>query len=154
MSEPAVGVFTTAERPTIVVRATTTWAAFPTVWRGLLDEVYAVVREADGVDPGGPGRGWQNVMLYSDDLPTVEVGVLGGGGFAGRGRVVSSVLPAGDVARTVHRGPYAGLAAAHRAVLEWCAENGRPPVGPRWEVYGHWRENPAELETEISYLLA
>jgi hypothetical protein len=26
-------------------------------------------------------------------------------------------------------------------------------VGPSWEIYGHWRENPSELETEIYYLV-
>jgi effector-binding domain-containing protein len=26
-------------------------------------------------------------------------------------------------------------------------------AGPRWEIYGHWREDPSELETEIYYLL-
>ena len=36
--------------------------------------------------------------------------------------------PAGQVATTVHRGPYAGLASAHRAVLDWCAAQGRRPA--------------------------
>ncbi len=36
-----------AARPTIVVPATTTWRQFPTLWRGLLDEVWACLRAAD-----------------------------------------------------------------------------------------------------------
>jgi effector-binding domain-containing protein len=70
------------------------------------------------------------------------------------GRVVASALPAGQVATTVHRGPYAGLASAHRAVLDWCAAQGRRPAGPRWEVYGPHRDDPAELTTEVSWLLS
>ena len=27
------------------------------------------------------------------------------------------------------------------------------PVAPHWEVYGDWRSEPAELETEVSYLV-
>src|SRR5689334_20069132 len=26
-------------------------------------------------------------------------------------------------------------------------------VGPSWEIYGHWREDPSELETEVYYLV-
>ena len=26
-------------------------------------------------------------------------------------------------------------------------------AGPCWEIYGHWREDPRELETEIYWLL-
>jgi effector-binding domain-containing protein len=55
---------------------------------------------------------------------------------------------------TVHRGPYAGLGAAHRAALDWCAARGRRPAGPRWEVYGPHRDDPAEVWTEVSYLLS
>ncbi|HYY79161.1 MAG TPA: GyrI-like domain-containing protein, partial [Actinomycetes bacterium] len=90
-------------RPTAVVPATTTWEAFPTLWRQLLDEVWACLR-ASGID-----RGCRNVMLYRDDVPNVEVGVELGQPCPLTGRVVASSLPAGRVAMTVHRGPYAGL---------------------------------------------
>jgi len=40
------------------------------------------------------------------------------------------------------------------AVLRWCAEHGLDPAGPRWEIYGHWHDDdPAQLETEVYYLL-
>ena len=60
---------TVAPRPTAVVPATTTWQEFPTVWKELLDDVWACLR-AGGID-----RGCRNVMLYKDDRPRVEVGV-------------------------------------------------------------------------------
>jgi effector-binding domain-containing protein len=134
-------------RPTAVVAATTTWQEFPTLWRGLLDEVWACLR-AGGVD-----RGCRNVMLYRDDTPRVEIGVELSVPCPLTGRVVASALPAGQVAMTVHRGSYAGLAAAHRAVLEWCAAQVRTPAGPRWEVYGPHSDDPAEVWTEVYYLL-
>jgi effector-binding domain-containing protein len=152
--ESGVSVIAVDARPTIVVRETTTWADFPSRWKVMLDEVYAVVREAGGRGVEAAGAGWQNVMLYENDLPTVEVGVLGRGYAGGRGRVVASALPGGQVARIVHRGSYAELGAAHRAVLEWCAASGRSVTGRRWEIYGHWREQTDELETEVCYELA
>jgi effector-binding domain-containing protein len=136
-------------RPTAVVVAATTWQAFPTLWKDLLDEVWGCLR-AGGITSGCP-----NVMLYRDEVPHVEVGVellrpcppL-------TGRVEASVLPGGRVASTVHRGPYAALGSAHRAVLDWCDARGQRPSGPRWEVYGPHRADPAELRTEVCYLLA
>jgi effector-binding domain-containing protein len=53
----------------------------------------------------------------------------------------------------VHRGPHDGLGAAHQAVLAWCAARGHRIQGTRWEIYGDWREDPADLETRISYLI-
>jgi len=133
--------------PTAVVAATTTWAEFPGVWRTLLDEVYAFVRG------GGATQTGHNVMLYKDDVPNVEVGVQVAGPFAPAGRVTPSELPAGRVASTVHRGAYDGLGAAHAALLEWSASEGHEVTRVRWEVYGDWREDPTEMETEVVYLL-
>ena len=39
------------------------------------------------------------------------------------------------------------------AIREWCRAHDRAPAGPSWEVYGHWQADPAELRTEIFYLL-
>ncbi len=135
-------------RPTAVVAVTTTWQEFPTLWTQLLDEVWACLHA------GGIYRGCRNVMLYRDDVPHVEVGVELHQPCPLTGRVAASSLPAGQVAVTVHRGPYAGLRLAHRAVLDWCAAQGRRPVGPRWEVYGPHHDDPAEVWTEVYWLLS
>lgn len=142
-----VSVRSTAESPTAVVAQATTWEEFPGLWRSLLDEVYTFLRG------GGATQSGHNVMLYRDDVPNVEVGVQVEGAFASSGRVVPSTLPAGRVATTIHRGPYDGLDAAHRAVRAWCVAHGHELTGTRWEIYGDWRENPEELETEVDYLI-
>lgn len=134
------------ERPTGIIAATTTWREFPTLWKSLLDEVHA------NIQWGGSGRRGRNVMLYLDDVPHVEVGVELDQPARIGGRVVRSALPAGEVAMTVHRGPYEALGSAHDAVLQWCADHGVHPAGPRWEVYGHWHDD-RDPETEVFYLL-
>jgi effector-binding domain-containing protein len=150
----SVSLIETSARPTVVVARATTWREFPSLWASMLDEVYAVVKRSDaGWAAPGQDR-WQNIMLYKDDVPNVEVGVLASGPFSDTGNVVSSVLPAGFAAAATHRGPYSGLDLAHRAVRDWCAAHGRQLAGPRWEIYGHWREDPSEIETEIYYLLS
>jgi effector-binding domain-containing protein len=148
--EHSVSIVTTTAIPTAVVREATTWQDFPTRWETLLSEVWAFVR-AEGLAAG------RNVMLYADDVPNVEVGVEVSEAFAPSERVVSSLLPAGSAARTVHRGPPSpeGLDAAHADVLRWCAANGRQTTGVRWEVYGHWRDDdPQAFTTEIYWLVS
>jgi effector-binding domain-containing protein len=133
-------------RPTAVIAATTTWSEYPVLWKRLLDQVWANVRW-EGTGPKG-----RNVMLYHDDVPHVEVGVELDQPASFSAPVVLSQLPPGTVAMTVHRGPYEGLGSAHEAVIRWCEEHGVRRAGPRWEVYGHWHEDPARLETEVYYL--
>jgi effector-binding domain-containing protein len=149
-----VTIATVEPRLTAVVAQTTTWREFPALWPQLLDEVYAFVRtSADLAGEAGSSDRWQNVMLYKDDKPSVEIGVLAPRPFTASGRVVASQLPGGHVAIAAHRGDYATLGATHDAVLGYVAAHGLELAGPRWEIYGHWREDPDELETEIRYLL-
>jgi effector-binding domain-containing protein len=93
-------------------------------------------------------------MLYLDDVPHVEVGVELLVPCPLIGRVVASALPAGQVAMTVHHGAYSELGAAHRAVIDWCAAQGKPRSGARWEVYGPHNDDPAKVWTEVYHLLA
>lgn len=134
-------------RPTAVVAATTTWPDFPSLWGQLLGEVWACLR-AGGID-----RGCRNIMLYLDNVPNVEVGVLLDRPCPLTGRVVASALPAGTTAMTIHRGPFGEVGAAHAAVLRWSAEHGRPPRGIRWEIYGPHHDDPAQQWTEVYWLL-
>lgn len=153
MPPPVVRLVTVQPSPTAVVAQTTTWAEFPRLWGQLLDEVYGFVRARPELATGAGDERWQNVMLYKDQRPDVEVGVLVTKGFEPHGRVISSVLPGGEVATAVHRGDYAALGTTHDAVRAAVAAQGRELAGPCWEIYGHWREDPRELETEVFWLL-
>jgi effector-binding domain-containing protein len=133
-------------RPIAVIAETTTWSAFPALWPQLLDEVWAAVRpRRDEIQPG------RNVMLYTDDVPNVEVGVEIGGAFAGAGRIVRSELPAGRVVTTTHRGSW-DVGPAHQAVIDECDRLGLERLGPRWEIYGHFNA-PGDEEVEVYHLV-
>jgi effector-binding domain-containing protein len=144
--QPDVTITVVAARPTAVVAATTNWRDFAAQWRPMLDEVYACLRRQ------GSRQGC-NVMLYLDDPPRAEVGVELIAPCDLDSPVIQSALPGGEIAMTVHRGSYENLGASHKLVTDWCAANGHELAGPRWEVYGDWRDDPAELETEVCYLL-
>jgi effector-binding domain-containing protein len=146
----AVRLVETVATPTAVVKESTSWEDFPSLWGPLLDEVWRFVR-GSGLAAG------RNVMLYKDDVPNVEVGVEVATPFTAGVRVVPSALPAGLVATTVVRGaPSAeGIAQGHAAVLGWCEVNGHELTGARWEIYGHWQDDqdPTEFEIEVYWLL-
>jgi effector-binding domain-containing protein len=124
----------TTECPTAVVKATTTLREFPTLWRTLLDEVWAFLAARPGLRTGG-----HNVMLYRNGPGiqlAVEVGVQVPRSFEPAGRVVPSALPAVEAATTIHTGAPADIGAAHDAVRAWCSTQSRELTGMSWEIYG------------------
>jgi hypothetical protein len=139
--EYAVEARQAAAQPIQIVRGRTTMAALPANIRKLFDEFYA----------GFKGKGGLNIVLYpgSDAAGEFEIGCgvqLESGG--------NAATPAGLVATTVYFGPYDRMGPAHEAIHRWARENGHKLAGPSWEVYGHWSDDPAQLRTDIFYLVA
>jgi len=99
----------------------------------------------------------RHVAIYWDCTIRLEVGVELHGPFAEQGDVVRSATPAGMAASTTHLGPYAGLGAAHDAVLQWCRAGNHRLAGPSWEIYGHWQrewdDDPSRIRTDVYYLV-
>ena len=131
--------------PTAVVRATTSWAEFPSLWGPMLDKVWAFLRQA----PPGLHRDGHNIMLYEDDVVRVEVGVQVTGPFEPAGDVVPSWLPGGLVAMTTHVGPIDKIGDTHQAVVRWCAENGHIADGRPWEIYGDPDQATGHFDVEV-----
>ena len=153
MAAEAVRFTPVEARPTAVVARATTWTEFPNLWGALLGQVYEFVRPRSELATGEGHEQWQNVMLYKDQRPDVEVGVLVARPFQAEGPVIPSALPAGEVATATHRGDYAKLGVTHDAVRDHAEANGRELAGPRWEIYGHAPPDPSEAETEVFWLL-
>jgi effector-binding domain-containing protein len=129
--------------------------ARPSALAQVVPECCGLVWEAVRSQRTKAGR---HVAIYWDGSIRLEVGVELEGPFSDDGDVVASSTPGGLVATTTHLGPYSGLGAAHDAVREWCAANGRRLAGLSWEVYGHWQREwdaePSAIRTEVCYLLA
>jgi effector-binding domain-containing protein len=99
----------------------------------------------------------RHVAIYWDGSIRLEVGVELQAAFSEEGEVVRSATPAGVVASTTHFGPYAGLAAAHDALRQFCSANHHRLAGPSWEIYGHWQPewdaDPSHIRTDLYHLL-
>jgi effector-binding domain-containing protein len=153
MGAEPVRFVTVEARRTAVVAQTTTWDAFPSLWGRLLGQVYEFVRLRPDLATGVGEELWENVMLYKNQRPDIEIGVLVSKPFQPEGPVILSSLPAGEVATATHRGDYAKLGVTHEAVRDYAAAHGRELAGPRWEIYGHAGPDPSEAETEVFWLL-
>lgn len=135
------------------VRAKAPVGGVARVWKPALDQVWAFLKANGGLGPG------HNLFLYHhphhrNKAMDIDFGVQVARRFALEGDVRCIETPAGEVARTVHVGPYDRLGDAHNAIHSWCAANNRQIARASWEIYGDWNDDPALLETTIKYLLA
>jgi effector-binding domain-containing protein len=137
-------------RPLAAIRARTSQARLGSEIVRLLDLVWPVLRDQDEAQPG------QNVVVYYEStggMLTIDVGVEVLGRLVPRGDVRLTATPAGEVATAAHVGEYSDMAGAYRALEQWCSANDRRPSGVSWEVYGDWADDPAELRTDVFFLL-
>ena len=159
MPDPGVTLVDMEPRRTAVIAATTAMEDFPGLWPELLGEVYGFVRQCPefvAALAGTPGPHWQNVMLYRDRGPSVEVevGVLAPAPFAPQGRVTASELPGGRAATAVHPGDPRRIGETHDAVHAFVRVQGLQGTGVVWEIYGHPDPDTGALDTEVFHLVS
>jgi effector-binding domain-containing protein len=139
-----------APRPVAGVRAQVSRGRVGQEFGRYLDQVYAAARA------GVVALDGQNIFIYrgmADDQLTVDFCVGVTAPFSAAGAVMPLETPSGVAAMATHHGDYSQLGRANAAILEWCRANGRVRAGPSWEVYGHWHDDPAQLRTDVYYLL-
>ena len=139
-----------AARPLAGVRARVMRGHVAQVFARHLDQVYAASRA------GAIALDGQNVFVYREatgDELLVDFCVGVTAPFAATADVVPLETPAGVAAMTTHHGEYGQLHQANAAILAWCRAHKRAIAGPSWEVYGHWHADPAQLRTDVYYLL-
>jgi effector-binding domain-containing protein len=97
-------------------------------------------------------RTGRNVVIYREGLAHIEIGVEVFGELAPAGPVFISATPAGEAVTATHFGDYADMDDAYQAIEQWRASAGRK-LGPSWEVYGHWEDDPVKRRTDVFFLL-
>jgi hypothetical protein len=146
-----VTVVVTEPARTAVVRADPAIRDAGPQWRGMLDEVWALLRTRSDLWADG-----HNVMLYADEpgrgARLVEAGVQVTGTFQPVGRVRPSSLPGTTTATAL--GPVADVGGLHDAVRRWCRANGRATTGTFWEVYGDPDPETGRVDVTVHWELA
>jgi effector-binding domain-containing protein len=118
-------------QPAAIIHAHVTVADIPGFIGGAFGEVIQTL-SGQGLSPAGPPFGR---YVAVDDGFDVEAGFPTTGVVQPSGRVVACELPGGQAARVLHRGAYAGVAAAYSAASEWLTAHGYVATGPPWESY-------------------
>jgi hypothetical protein len=148
-----VSVHRVTAYPLAAVRDRMAARDIPARFRRSLDKVWDYLRAHPGLRTDG-----HNVFVYRHDMDSggamsIDFGVQVTRAFADGGGIRCVITPDGEVASTIHIGPYDGLKGAHEAVHARSAANSRRAGGWNWEIYGDWDADPQKIKTQILYLL-
>lgn len=148
-----ISVQTVESRKLAAVRREVAPGAVASAWRPALDKVWDFIRRQPGLRTNG-----HNIFIYHHPRQpgaaiVCDFGVEVTRTFETAGEVYATETPAGEVAVTIHRGPYNRMEDAYRAIESWMAANGRDSAGHSWEIYGDPNPDPADTETTIMHLL-
>jgi effector-binding domain-containing protein len=115
----------------------------------ILPEVWRYCRKS-GIAPSGPP--FTRYHSFDNEKVDIEGGLPVPKPLPAEGRITPGRLPSGEVATTVHMGPYDKLPDAHDALHVWLREHRRDSAGPQWEVY--WTDpglepDPSKWKTEL-----
>ena len=121
-------------------------------WEPALFQVKSFLSDRPDLDAGG-----RQVFLYHhptqrDQPMEIDFGIEVAGAFETSGNVHCVSTPEGRVATAVHIGPLTSLPQTHKAIHQWCADNGHAIGGFSWESYV-WGDGADPVETVVRYLL-
>jgi effector-binding domain-containing protein len=133
----------TVARPTAVVRGRVSMAELPAFLARAFDAVTAALTR-QGVHVTGPPLAMYRAR--HGDTVDVEAGFPVAAAVTADDDVRPSTVPGGEVAETVHIGPYETLGDTYRELAGWIERHGRRPTGLSWECYLTDPENPAHPE--------
>jgi DNA-binding transcriptional MerR regulator len=121
-------------------------------YQGALGELYATL-SAQGVEPAGPAGGIFANELFRDGRGVATVFVPAAP-VRPMGRVVPLLIPAAELAVTVHLGSHSGIDRAYGALGKYVSEHALGVEGPIREYYLTDRHNSDDLtkwRTEVGW---
>ena len=122
-------------------------------FQGALGELYATLA-AQALPIAGPAGGIFSNELFSHELGQATIFVPSHGVVRPIGRVVPLVVPAAELATTVHDGPYADIDRAYGALATYVTRHALAIDGPIREYYlvgQHETSEESEWRTEIGW---
>jgi hypothetical protein len=141
-----VSSHTQARQPYVAVRDTVAMARIGEAMGPLFERLYGWLG-AQGVSP--VGAPWARYLMVGSDELELEIGAPVAEAPAVGDGLIAGVLPACEVATTLHMGPYDRLPEAYAAVNAWLEAEGWQIAGAMWEIYengpdsepdpGRWR---------------
>ncbi len=146
---------TQGRQPYVAVRRTIPMDGIGAAMGPMFEQLYGWLG-GSGVTPAG--MPWTRYLSVGSSEVELEVGTpvaedhpRVGPGF------IEGVLPAGEVAVTLHVGPYDQLPEAYTAIHAWLGSRGLGPSGAMWEVYENGPDSepdPARWRTLVCFPFA
>ena len=149
MKEYDIHAETRNAQVTAVARATLTVAEIGP-WVGKTYGAVAGLLADRQAGPAGPP--FARYHLLGEGRFEVEAGFPAARSFEGNGDVQPSELPGGQVAVTMHTGPYDQMEPAYQALVSWVSQHGGELAGDPWEIYlsdPSAEPDPATWRTQI-----
>jgi effector-binding domain-containing protein len=143
----------TAEQPVISVKRVTSVNLLPqeigTAYHAIMD--YLTELGEQPVD--APFTAYYNMDMENLN---VEMGFPVGKKIAGKGEIISNVIPAGKKVSCLYKGPYKDMGPTYEAMTKWIDDNGYKPTGVVYEYYFNppMEVPESELLTKIVFLIA
>ena len=145
-------IVTVERQLTAVVKAKVPFPEIPKAQRSARAAVDAALPLLEAAPLGRPVTRFRTPAKDALDM---EIGTIVGRGFATRGDVVASDLPAGRAAHFQLKGPFDGMPGAWQTLFDWCKAEKLDLAGVNWEIYRPWEGvDPAMLETDLYALLS
>jgi DNA-binding transcriptional MerR regulator len=124
-----------------------------TWYQGALGEMYATL-SAQGIEPSATAGGIFSSELFTDERGTATVFVPCRTDVRPVGRITSLVVPAVELATTVHVGPHTGIDREYGALASYVTEHALGVAGAIREYYlvdRHDTANPDAWRTEVGW---
>ena len=102
---------------------------------------------AQGIPFSGPPTA--RYIAFGPGLVTIEAGMPVVGPIEDAGNILAGALFGGDVASTIHKGPYDCLNLAHEAIQKWMTDRDLAAGGAPWEAY---ITDPGEVPNSADWL--
>ncbi|HWQ88919.1 MAG TPA: GyrI-like domain-containing protein [Desulfitobacteriaceae bacterium] len=151
--ENKIELIETAEQPVLSVRKVTSVTNLPQEIGSAYHIIMAYLGELGEQPVDVPFTAYYNMDMENLE---VEMGFPVSKKIAGRGEVISNVIPAGKKVTCLYKGPYKDMIPTYEALNKFIADNGYKPVGI---VYEHYYNSPMEvpesdLLTKIVFLVS
>ncbi|MGD8719538.1 MAG: MerR family transcriptional regulator [Candidatus Zixiibacteriota bacterium] len=135
------------------VRAATCRGIIPTYAepKAIWEELMGYLKQ-NGASFAGPCFALYHDQCYKEKDVDAEACQPISGDVPETARIKVRELPGGEMASTIHKGPYSGLNDCYTAALKWIEQNGYRVAGPDREIYleGAWTtDDPEQYVTEL-----
>lgn len=151
-----IQVRTEPARWVISVRAVVPNPQLVQFFEEMIDEMESHLSRVSGERSGPPFSIWHSPPEQIPGHMDIEVCVPVSEPVAEQGRLKVRQLPAGNLAVTLHKGPYDNMVAAFDAVSSWMSKHNRQPAGPPRDIIlvgPRDTTDPAAYRTEVAYPL-